>query len=94
MIDEYQYEIDLGDKFQKFEKIARDMVKNASYSSGVSVQIFSTQQPDVLWLGLRISGPVETDYDHLHKIDLETAKYLLDTVPGVGDWFNRVRERG
>lgn len=88
-----QLSFDLGDKFQKFERLARDMVRETKYSTGESVQIYSTHKPDVLYLGIRTSGPVETDHEYRHKIDFETAKYLIDTVPGVGDWFSRVRDR-
>ena len=91
MIDGEQFEIDLGDKFQKFERIARKLVEDCRYSSGVSVKIYG-DKPNVFWLGTRTNGPVETDYDYLYRIDLETAKYLLETIPGIEDWFDTVRK--
>lgn len=87
---EEQLELDLRDKFQKFHKIAKDMVRGCG--SGQSVQIYSTHKPDVFWLGIR-TFVYDTDHDYIHKIDFETAKYLIFNVQGVRDYFNKIRER-
>lgn len=78
-----QFEIDLGDKFQMWEKIAKDLVEAHKHNWSVTVYMYPTSDDNVFWLGTRTNGPVETDHDWIYQIDLETAKYLLDRVPGL-----------
>jgi hypothetical protein len=88
-----QLELDLGDKFQMWDKIARDMVERASYSSGTSVKVYGEyKDPYVFWLGTR-TFVYDTDHEYIHKIDFETAKYLIENVPGVSEWFDCVTKR-
>jgi len=87
-----QTEMDLGDKLQKFEHIAKTMVETHKYTSGCSVRIFSTEHPDTFWLGTRTFN-YETEYTHNHKIDWETAKYLLTHVPEIVDHLGEIKKR-
>lgn len=90
--DPNQYSLDLGDKLQKWKKIAEDMVKEWNHLSGSSCQIYSTHNQDVFWLGVR-TFVYDTDHDRIHKVDYETAKYIYQNVRGFGDYFNKLRER-
>jgi hypothetical protein len=84
-----QLELDLGDKLQKWELIARKMLATVKHSNNTSVRIFKGRRPEDWILGTR-TFIYDTDYTYDHVIDWETAKYLYEKV-GVWDFLDSVK---
>lgn len=85
--------MDLGDELQKWEIVAKEMIKDCEHYSNTSVYIFTSLSIPgwISYLGTR-THCYDTDYTYDHRIPLHVAQHLLKTFRNVYDFCDNTKK--